>query len=172
MARAIGFNNINMDVIAGLPGENLEMFKNSMEAVKELGPENMTVHTMSIKRASILSENREKYGMTDSDEVSEMVDMGLEYSRIMGLHPYYLYRQKNILGNLENIGYCKPGFESVYNIQIMEEKQTIIALGAGAVTKVVFPEENRLERAFNVKSVEEYLSRVNEMVERKRGLLI
>lgn len=172
LARSIGFNNINMDVIAGLPGENLSMFNNTMERLSELGPENLTVHTMSIKRASILSENKEKYGMTSPEVVSEMVDMGLKYAGLMGLHPYYLYRQKNILGNLENIGYAKPGFESVYNIQIMEEKQTIIALGAGAVTKVVYPEENRLERAFNVKSVEEYLARVDEMVERKRGLLI
>ena len=107
--------------------------------------------------------------MTSGEEVCSMVDMGQQYAKTMGLHPYYLYRQKNILGNLENIGYCKPGFESVYNIQIMEEKQTILALGAGAVTKVVYP-ENKIVRAFNVKSVEEYLARVDEMVERKRIL--
>ena len=87
------------------------------------------------------------------------------------MHPYYLYRQKNILGNLENIGYCKPGCESIYNIQIMEEKQTIIALGAGAVTKVVYPSDNRIERAFNVKNIEEYINRLDEMIERKKALL-
>lgn len=172
LARDIGFKNINMDVIAGLPGENLDMFENTMRQIRLLEPENLTVHTMSIKRASRLTEDKDKYKMTSGDEVSKMVDMGQQYAEMMGLHPYYLYRQKNILGNLENIGYCKPGFESIYNIQIMEEKQTIIALGAGAVTKVVYPEENRIERAFNVKSVEEYLARVGEMIERKKALLI
>ena len=90
----------------------------------------------------------------------------------MGMHPYYIYRQKNMLGNFENIGYCRPGLESIYNIQIMEEKQTIIALGAGAVTKAVYPDENRIERAFNVKGVEEYITRVDEMLQRKRALLL
>ena len=172
LARSIGFDNINMDVIAGLPEETLSMFENTLKGIKSLGPENLTVHTMSIKRASVLNENREKYPMTSGEEVSKMVDLGQQYAGEMGLHPYYLYRQKNILGNLENIGYCKPGKESIYNIQIMEEKQTILALGAGAVTKVVYPEENRLERAFNVKSVEDYLARVDEMVERKKLLLM
>lgn len=172
LARELGFKNINMDVIAGLPGENPAMFQNTMESIKVLNPDSITVHTMSIKRASVLAENKENYLRTSAEEVEQMVDMGRYYAEKAGLHPYYLYRQKNILGNLENIGYCKPGLESVYNIQIMEEKQTIIALGAGAVTKVVFPEENRIERAFNVKSVEEYLLRIEEMVERKNKLLI
>jgi coproporphyrinogen dehydrogenase HemZ len=172
LARSIGFENINMDIIAGLPGENLTKFENTLKGIRGLLPENLTIHTMSIKRASELRENKEKYRMTLAEEVSQMVDMGQQYAGQMGLHPYYLYRQKNILGNLENIGYCKSGFESVYNIQIMEEKQTILALGAGAVTKVVYPLENRIERAFNVKSVEEYLARVDEMVERKKSLLI
>jgi len=95
--------------------------------------------------------------------------MAHEYATEMGLAPYYLYRQKNILGNLENVGYSKKNKECLYNIQIMEERQTILACGAGAATKVVFP-HNRIERAFNVKSVEEYMLRIDEMIERKTNL--
>jgi oxygen-independent coproporphyrinogen-3 oxidase len=126
---------------------------------------------MSVKRASRLTEEKKQFDLAPGEEVSKMVDMAGWCAKDMGLEPYYLYRQKNILGNLENVGYSRPGFESVYNIQIMEEAQTILALGAGAVSKVVYPEENRLERAFNVKSVEEYITRVSEMIERKRLLL-
>lgn len=142
-----------------------------MEEIIVLGPESVTVHTMAIKRASRLNEDRENYSLTSGSEVSKMVDAAYDILTKMGLEPYYLYRQKNMLGNLENIGYSKAGYESIYNVQIMEEKQSIIALGAGAVTKVVFPESNRIERAFNVKNVEEYISRIDEMIERKNVLL-
>jgi coproporphyrinogen dehydrogenase HemZ len=171
MARELGFDNINMDVIVGLPGENLAMFENTLKFIEELGPESLTVHTMAIKKASILNQDKEKYELITTAEASEMLDHSRLFAEKIGMHPYYLYRQKNMLGNLENIGYCKPGCESIYNIQIMEEKQTIIALGAGGVTKVVYPSEDRLERAFNVKSVEEYIDRVDEMIVRKRKLL-
>jgi len=134
-------------------------------------PESITVHTMSIKRASKLNESIDKYDLTQGSEVEKMVDFAADFTRNMNMHPYYLYRQKNMLGNLENIGYCREGYESIYNIQIMDEKQTIIALGAGGVTKVVYTAENRIERAFNVKSVEEYISRIDEMIERKNALL-
>jgi len=171
LAREKGFQNINMDIIAGLPGEDLEMFHNTLDEIEKLNPESLTVHTMSIKRASRLNEYLDDYELGKSELVSGMVDAAREAASKMGMHPYYLYRQKKILGNLENTGYCKPGFECLYNVHIMEEKQTIIALGAGGVTKVVFPEENRIERVFNVKSVEEYVQRVDEMVERKKKLL-
>jgi len=171
LARSMGFDNINMDVIAGLPGSTLEDFVKTMEEIIVLGPESVTVHTMAIKRASRLNEDRENYSLTSGSEVSKMVDAAYDILTKMGLEPYYLYRKKNMLGNLENIGYSKAGYESIYNVQIMEEKQSIIALGAGAVTKVVFPESNRIERAFNVKNVEEYISRIDEMIERKNVLL-
>jgi coproporphyrinogen III oxidase-like Fe-S oxidoreductase len=100
-----------------------------------------------------------------------MVDLAYQYAISMGMHPYYLYRQKNILGNLENVGYCLPDCDSIYNIQIMGEKQTILALGVGAATKVIYPRENRIERAFNVKSVEDYINRIDEMIDRKKCLL-
>lgn len=171
LSREIGFDNINMDVIAGLPGENLDSFKHTLERIGILGPESITVHTMAVKRASKLNEDKESYSLVSSNEVAQMVDTAYDFITKMGLEPYYLYRQKNMLGNLENIGYSKPGLESIYNIQIMEERQTIVALGAGAITKVVFPQDDRIERAFNVKSVEEYISRIDEMIERKRKLI-
>jgi len=171
LARELGFENINMDIIAGLPGESVEMFENTLMEISRLKPESLTVHTMAVKRASRLKESIDQYSFTAESDVSRMVKMAQDYALSMGMHPYYLYRQKDMLGKLENIGYCKPGFESIYNILIMEERQTIIAVGAGAVTKVVYPEDNRIERAFNVKDVEEYIRRVDEMVERKRALL-
>lgn len=170
-ARDMGFDNINMDVIVGLPGESADMFCKSLERIKALGPESLTVHTMAVKRASRLSADIERFEMVSESEASRMVDMAGSYAESMGMRPYYLYRQKNMLGNLENIGYSKPGYESIYNIQIMEEKQTIIALGAGAITKAVFPQENRIERAFNVKNIEEYMSRIDEMIQRKKNIL-
>jgi coproporphyrinogen dehydrogenase HemZ len=171
LARNIGFKNINMDIIVGLPGENLKMFENTLKNIKMLNPESLAVHALAIKRASRLSEEMEKFNHISDEEAIMMTDRAYECALSMGMYPYYLYRQKNIAGNLENVGYCKPGFESIYNIQMMEEKQTIIAFGAGAVTKVIYPDENRIERAFNVKSLEEYIKRVDEMVERKRKLL-
>lgn len=170
LARRMGFANINMDLIAGLPGEDRSQFAHTLEKVRALGPDSLTVHTMAVKRASRLNEDRHLYELTAGTEVAVMVDMAQMAAEEMGLRPYYLYRQKNILGNLENIGYARPGTESIYNIQIMEEKQTILAMGAGAITKAVFREQNRIERAFNVKSVEEYIARVDEMVERKKAL--
>lgn len=170
LARKLGFNNINMDVIAGLPGEKLEDFLYTLNCIKKLCPESITVHTMSIKRASRLNDEKDSYRLTDDSEVAKMVDKAYEFITDMGLIPYYLYRQKNILGNLENIGYARPGAESIYNVQIMEERQTIFALGAGATTKVVYPKENRIERIFNVKSVEEYISRIDEMIMRKKNV--
>ena len=170
MAREIGFDNINMDLICGLPGEDTDMFIKTLEKIKPMKPDSLTVHTMAIKRASRLTEEKESYNLeTQYKQVSEMVDIAREYAKNMGLAPYYLYRQKNILGNLENVGYSKKNKECLYNIQIMEERQSIFACGAGAATKIVFP-HNRIERAFNVKTVEEYLRRVDEMIERKAKL--
>lgn len=171
-SRDMGFDNINMDLICGLPGEDVEMFGETLKKIKELNPDSLTVHTMAIKRASQLTKEIEKYSLkTQYVDSAVMVDMARECSKEMGLKPYYLYRQKNILGNLENVGYSKFGMECLYNIQIMEERQTILACGAGAVTKVVFP-MNRLERSFNVKSVEEYIGRIDEMLKRKANILM
>ncbi|KNY28109.1 coproporphyrinogen dehydrogenase HemZ [Pseudobacteroides cellulosolvens] len=170
-AREIGFDNINMDIIAGLPGESAQMFNKSLERILELSPDSLTVHTLSIKRGSKLIDDKTSHTDISNGEIEEMVGAAAEYAYRMGMKPYYLYRQKNILGNLENIGYSTEGHESIYNIQIMEEKQPIIAMGAGAVTKMVYPEENRIERVFNVKSVNEYIQRIDEMVARKETIM-
>lgn len=171
LARRCGFDDINMDLIAGLPGENFEMFKHSLEEVEKLSPEDTTVHTLSIKRSSILNEYRDSYRMTDGEEVSRMVDYAREYMKLRGKIPYYMYRQKNQLGNLENVAYCKKGHESLYNIYIMEELQTIISMGAGGVTKTVDRETDRIERIFNVKEAKDYIERLDEMLERKSVLI-
>lgn len=170
IAREQGFHNINCDLIAGLPGESLEDFMVTIDQMKQLSPESLTVHTMSVKRASRLNEKRERFPNTSDDIVAAMIHLAKTSAKEMGLVPYYLYRQKNILANLENVGYAKPGFEGIYNILIMEEVQSIIALGAGAVSKIVFP-NNRIERVFNVKNVEEYMKRIDQMLQRKENLL-
>lgn len=170
LARECGIKNINMDIIAGLPDETFEEFKYTVEKVEELSPEDTTVHTMSIKRSSRLNEMLDKYTLTDGSEIRKMVDFAAEYLKGAGKHPYYLYRQKNMLGNFENVGYSKPGFESLYNIFIMEEIQTIISLGGGGVTKTVDRETGRIERIFNVKEPKDYIERIDEMLTRKAVL--
>lgn len=168
MARAIGFDNINMDIILGLVDEDLDMVRNTLEEIKKLSPESLTVHTLAVKRASNLKENLDKYELTRYEEMIKMIDLSMEYARDMGLNPYYMYRQKHMLGNLENIGYAKEGYECIYNIQIMEEKQSNYAVGAGSISKFVYVDEDRIERVDNVKNVEQYIDRVDEMIERKR----
>lgn len=167
MARHCGFDNINMDVIAGLPGEDMEMFKYTLSEVEKLEPEDTTVHTMSIKRSSRLNEYLDEYDLAKGELVAEMVSYARKYLAEGGKFPYYMYRQKNQLGNLENVGYSKPGFESLYNLYIMEEIQTIISLGCGGVTKTVDLETNRIERIFNVKEAKDYIERLDEMLHRK-----
>lgn len=167
LARECGIGTINMDIIAGLPGESFESFKNTVLKVEELNPENTTVHTMSIKRSSKLNETLARYELTQGDTVSQMVDFARETVVSNGKRPYYLYRQKNMLGNLENVGYSKPGYESLYNIYIMEEVQTIISLGCGGVTKTVDRTTDRIERIFNVKEPKDYIERIDEMLHRK-----
>lgn len=171
MARELGFDNINMDLIIGLPEEDLEDVRNTMEEIKALAPDSVTVHSLAIKRAARLNMFKERYADLKIENTQEMIDLTAEYSRGMGLVPYYLYRQKNMAGNFENVGYAAPDKACIYNILIMEEKQTIVACGAGTTTKVVFPKENRLERVENVKDVEQYITRIDEMIERKEKML-
>ncbi len=167
LARECGIECINMDIIAGLPGESVDMFKYTVEEVEKLSPENTTVHTMSVKRSSKLNETLDEYNLTDDNKVAEMVDFAMKTITANGKNPYYLYRQKNMLGNLENVGYAKQGTESLYNIFIMEEVQTIISLGCGGVTKTVERQTDRIERIFNVKEPKDYIERIDEMLHRK-----
>ena len=166
-----GFDNINMDLIVGLPEETIEDVRETMRQLEELDPDNITVHSLAIKRAARLRMQKEQYENLHIENTAQTIDLTAECCHEMGLEPYYLYRQKNMAGNFENVGYAKPGKAGVYNILIMEEKQTIMALGAGATTKVVFEDGKRIERVGNVKDITNYLDRVDEMVERKRELL-
>ena len=174
LAGKAGLDNINMDMILGLPGENKEMVQHTLEKIIALAPESLTVHSLAIKRAAALNIWREKYLDLQMDNSDEIVSMAADYAHQMGHQPYYMYRQKNMAGNFENVGYSKPGLECIYNILIMEEKQTIIAMGAGASTKIVFQNETeggqagRIERIENVKDVTNYIQRIDEMIERKR----
>ncbi len=171
MARQEGHSHINTDIILGLPGERGEEVTATMEGLARLSPESITVHTLAVKRASRLKETLEKYDMTDFAAMEEMLSIAASHTRAMGMHPYYMYRQKNMVGNFENVGYCKDNCECVYNVQIMEEKQSIWALGAGGSTKLVEPVTDRIERVFNVKSVDDYISRIDEMIARKKAAL-
>lgn len=183
MAREIGFDNINMDLIAGLPGEEPEDMADTLRQIKKLAPDSLTVHALAMKHGSRLSREREESGEKQNftqmaRELEEMIDMAREAADEMGLLPYYLYRQKNIAGNFENVGYAKAEKAGIYNILIMEEKQSIVAAGAGSTTKVVLPYEipapgskngrkTNLIRIENVRDVGEYISRIDEMIERK-----
>lgn len=174
MAREHGFHHINMDIIVGLPGEGINEVKKTCEEIFKLHPESITVHGMSVKRASRLHEdivNKVEFFTPDQNELNLMYQETTNLAKRLDMKPYYMYRQKNMVGNMENIGYTIEGNVGLYNIQIIEEKQTIIACGADASTKVVFLDENRIERHGNVKDVREYIKRVEEMVEKKTKLL-
>lgn len=169
MAREMGFDNINMDIILGLPGETEEDVTYTIEKIKELHPDSLTVHSLAIKRASKLSQWIEQNGITALNNTDETMEIAAEGAKAMNMKPYYLYRQKNMSGNFENVGYAEEGKFGIYNILIMEELQTIVALGAGSITKRVF-QDGRIERCDNVKDVGLYIERIDEMIERKRRL--
>lgn len=174
LARRLGFDNINMDIIVGLPNEGMDQVNVTCSLIKELSPDSLTIHGMSIKRASRLHENlvlKHTIHIPKQQELNEMYEATKKLSKDLGMHPYYMYRQKNMVGNMENVGYSLPEKECIYNIEMIEDKQTIIALGADAVSKVVFLQENRIERFGNVKDVKEYVNRVEEMVSEKIRLL-
>lgn len=170
LAEEMGFSHINMDLIIGLPGEGYEDVEHTMQEIAALGPDSVTIHSLAIKRAARLNLFKEKYAEMGLENNMQIMDMTAGYCEKMGLEPYYLYRQKNMAGNFENVGYALPGKECLYNILIMEEQQTIVGCGAGTTTKRLIPGENRIERAETVKNVEQYIGRVGEMIERKERL--
>lgn len=167
LARQMGFDNINMDLIIGLPNEGIDIFQQSLQVMEELRPESLTVHTLSFKRGSYLSQNKEKYQVAERNEVAQMVQMARDWARKMEYRPYYLYRQSNILGNQENVGYARAGKESLYNILIMEEMQTIIALGCGAVSKIVEPDTGKITRWANPKEPKAYIDTYQHQISGK-----
>ncbi len=166
-AREAGHKNINMDIILGLPEEGEAEATNTIEEIKRLAPESLTVHTLAVKRASRLKETLGEYDLAKAMLMERLLDISAKGAAEMGLNPYYMYRQKNMLGSFENVGYAKKGFESFYNVIIMEETQSIYAAGAGASTKLYDSRTGRIERIFNVKNVDEYILRIDEMIERK-----
>lgn len=168
LARECGFDNINMDLIVGLPGEQKEDVQCTLEEIKKLDPDSLTVHSLAVKRAARLNMFKDQYQEMGFINNQEIMNLAMEYAHDCQMGPYYLYRQKNMCGNLENIGYAKVDKAGIYNILIMEEKQSILAAGAGASTKFVFQNGERIERAENVKDVANYISRIDEMIERKR----
>ncbi|MCM1175215.1 MAG: coproporphyrinogen dehydrogenase HemZ [Blautia sp.] len=170
MARSAGFDNINMDIILGLPGEMEEDVRATIEAIQAMEPDSLTVHSLAVKRASRLADWIIENGISALCNTEETMRIAEAGARGMGMAPYYLYRQKNMSGNFENVGYAKEGKYGIYNILIMEEKQTIIACGAGSVSKRVYP-DGRIERCENVKDVASFIERIDEMIERKRKLL-
>lgn len=169
MARELGFDNINMDLIMGLPAETLSDVRNTMERLAELKPDNITVHSLALKRAARLNICKEEYKDYKMVNTQEHMDLTASYAKEMGLFPYYLYRQKGMAGNLENVGYAKQGKAGIYNVLIMEEVQNIVALGAGSISKRVY-RDGKIERCENVKDVAQYIERIEEMIERKRVL--
>lgn len=167
LIRRYPFEAVNMDLILALPGETRQDIQETMRRVIDLAPDDLTIHTLAIKRASAL---RLQGFQADTAQAMRMVDYAREQAVNAGYTAYYLYRQKYMAGNLENVGYCKPGKACVYNIDIMEETTPIAAFGAGSITKWLYEKEKRIERAANVKSVEEYIARVDEMAQKKQAL--
>lgn len=164
LARKIGFDNINTDLIAGLPTESADSFRNTLDKITELSPESITVHTLTVKRSADLFES----GCANmTNPALEMVDYSIEKLMSCGYLPYYMYRQKNTVDNLENVGYAKKGFESQYNIFIMDETQTILGAGCAASTKLVYP-DGKINRIHNYKFPYEYIRRFDELMQKKQ----
>ncbi len=167
-SRAVGFDCINMDLIAGLPGDSPEGFVDSLGRAIELAPENITVHTLALKRSSTLvtgnTWNRA------AQDTSKMLESAFQMLTQAGYLPYYMYRQSKSVGNLENVGWCKPGTEGLYNVYMMEEIHTVLASGGGAVTKLKDPHSTLIERIFNFKYPYEYVNRFEELLQRKERI--
>ncbi len=168
LARSLGFDNINMDFIAGLPTDTLEGFMESIDKAVELSPENITVHTLSVKRSSNMNQQGDAF--CEADVTCKMVDYANKKLTENGYLPYYMYRQSKSVANLENVGWCKPSYPCLYNIYMMEEIHTVLAAGASAVTKLTLPKNDNLERIFNFKYPYEYISGFSEMLERKKAV--
>lgn len=169
LAREMGFDNINMDLIAGLPTDTVEGFKYSLDTAINLDPENITVHTLAVKRASGIGQNSPKIAVQNANIASQMLSYAYEklYEKY---HPYYMYRQSKSAGSLENVGWAKPDTECIYNIFMMEECHTILSCGGGAVTKLKAPNGDEIERIFNFKYPFEYISGFRELIERKKRI--
>lgn len=170
LARGYDFPCVNMDMILGLPGEGVEDIRHTLSEMKRLAPDNLTVHSLALKTAARLRLEWDKYENLDFVNSTQIMDEALACGCEMGMHPYYLYRQKNMAGNLENVGMSTPGKDGIYNVLIMEEREDIVAIGAGAASKRVRPDGNggwQISRCENVKDIRTYIDRLDEMISRK-----
>lgn len=167
LARKLGFDNINMDLIAGLPTDTFEGFKNTLDEVLKFNPESVTVHSLSMKRASTLNTAGQHDEIKRGETAAQMVNYARNTLEKSGILPYYMYRQSKTVGNLENVGYAKPGYEGLYNVYIMDETHTILACGASAVTKLKDASKKNIKRIFNFKYPYEYISGFDELILRK-----
>jgi len=167
LARELGFDNINMDLIAGLPGDTFDGFKNTVNEILKLAPESITVHALSMKRASTLNTSGQHSEIKMGSEAAKMVNYSRDVFEQNGILPYYMYRQSKTVGNLENVGYAKQGFEGLYNVYIMDETHTILACGASAVTKLKDSSQKNIKRIFNFKYPYEYINGFEELISRK-----
>lgn len=172
MARDVGFACVNMDLIAGLPGEKEADMRNTLDRVMRLKPQNLTVHTLAVKRSSLLKARLDEFPLPDAETASRMVSLGAEAAKSMGMRPYYMYRQKYMSGNLENVGYALEGHECIYNIDMMEETTSIMAHGAGAMTKRVLGGQRRVERIPHPKDIDTYINKLNQLNGEKAQLFI
>lgn len=172
LAREIGFESINMDIICGLPGEKILDVKHTLERISVLKPDNLTVHTLALKRSSRLVENINEYTLINAETVAEMTELGESFARAANMHPYYMYRQKYMRGSLENIGYALEGKECVYNIDMMEDTTSIMAHGANSMTKRIFDADKRVTRIPNPKDVETYINKLDTITQEKRRLFL
>ncbi len=168
--RASGIPVINMDIIAGLPAETEQDMADTLAQIAALDPDNLTVHTLAIKRGSRLADSREEVALPDDRTTAGMLALAADAARSLGLEPYYLYRQKHMTGNLENIGYARPGAECIYNIQIIEERQTVIGVGPAAATKAVAA-DHRLDSSYNPKDVATYIGNIDHYIRRREELI-
>lgn len=174
MARKAGFSNINMDIIIGLPGENPDKVRNTCSEILKLKPESLTIHGLSLKRGSKLFEDileEKEIKLPNDSEINDMFEIAHDAARKLNMKPYYMYRQKNMVGNMENIGYSIKGKECRYNILMIEDSEPIIAVGCHGVSKIIFKDTNRIERYANLKDVREYIKRIKEKVNGKINLL-
>lgn len=167
LSRNMGMKNINMDLIIGLPNEGMDEFQHSLDETEKMQPESLTVHTLSFKTASEMTRNKDKYKVAGRETAEQMMQLGENWTNKNGYRPYYLYRQKNILGNLENIGYAKHGEESIYNIIIMEEVQTIIGIGCGASSKFMDPVTGKITQFQNPKDPASYILTFQDYIDKK-----
>ena len=168
LARKCGFDNINMDLIAGLPKDTLSSFKNSVDTAVSLGAESVTVHTLAMKSAAYMVTRENAYDISDKLLTFDMVEYSNFCLKSGGYYPYYMYRQSKSVGNLENVGWCKDNMDCLYNVYMMDETHSVFAVGAGAVTRLKNQDTGKIERIYNFKYPYEYIDRFDEIIERKK----